>query len=67
MNLIMPNYYSLRPSQTEEALYGGNDVGINTHEKDSAPEGLVPWARSEAIFVTIMLWGIRFFLTYRWI
>ena len=60
MNLIMPNYYS-------EALYGGNDAGINTHEKDSAPEGMVPSARSEAIFVTIMLWGIRVFLVYVWI
>ena len=67
MNLIMPNYYSSRPSQTEEALYGGLHTGINAHEKDSAPEGLVPWARLEAIFVTIMLTGISFFLAYVWI
>ena len=62
MNLIMPNCYSSRLSHIEEALYGGNDTGINTHEKDSAPEGMVPSARSEAIFVTIMLTGICFFL-----
>ena len=67
MNLIMPNYYSSRPSHIEEAMYGGNHTGINTHEKDFAPEALVPPARSEAIFVTIMLWGIRVFLVYVWI
>ena len=51
----MPNYYSSRPSHIEEALYGGIYARINTHEKDSAPEGQVPRARSEAIFVTQML------------
>ena len=64
MNLIMPNYYSSRPSHIGEALYGGNDAGINTHEKDSAPEGMVPSARSEAIFVTIILADICFFFAY---
>ena len=63
----MPNYYSSRPSQTEEALYGGLHAGINTHEKDSAPEGLIPWAGLEVIFVTIILMGIYLFLAYVWI
>ena len=62
MNLIMPNYYSSMSSQTEEALYGGIDVGINTYENDSAPEGLVPWSRSEAIFVTVYSRVFVFFL-----
>ena len=55
MTLVMPNFYSLRPSQTKEVPYGGKHVGINTYEKDFVPEGLVPWAMSEAIFVTDML------------